>query len=120
MRFPEAGETIEYRDRHSGRALLPAWQDFERYFVPHPVPSSRRREGFPETCDFLGMEYLWWVRAMDKEGTNAASRAYQRLMRRGIEAIHRCVDRGEDFDVTVDDGRPIRGYRHIVRVDDQE
>lgn len=57
---------------------------------------------------------------MDKEGTNAASRAYQRLMRRGIEAVHRCLDRGEDFDVTVDDGRPIRGYRHIVRVDDRE
>jgi len=27
---------------------------------------------------------------------------------------------GEDFDVTVDDGRPILGYRRIVRVDDRE
>ena len=41
-------------------------------------------------------------------------------MRRGIEAVHRCLDRGEDFDVTVEDGRPICGYRRIVRVDDRE
>jgi len=28
-------------------------------------------------------------------------------------------DRGESFDITVDDGRPIQGYRRVVRVDDR-
>jgi dephospho-CoA kinase len=40
--------------------------------------------------------------------------------RRALEAVHRCLDRGESFDLTVDDGRPIKGYRRIVRVDDRD
>ena len=68
---------------------------------------------------FLSLENLWWVRVMDKEGRNEASLRYRRVMQRALAAVHECFARGKDFDITVDDGRPIRGYRRIVRVDDR-
>ena len=101
------------------RTLKEHAQSHPRPSIFGPAPKRDTAIVIPDGY-FLSLENLWWVRAMDKEGTNAASSAYQRLMRRGIKAVHRCLDRGEDFDVTVDDGRPIRGYRHIVRVDDRE
>jgi hypothetical protein len=69
---------------------------------------------------FLSMDNLWWVRALDKEGKNEAAQKYRRLMQRALRKVHECFDRGRDFDITVDDGRPIKGYRRIVRIDDRE
>jgi hypothetical protein len=54
LRIPETGEVIEYRDRHTGRALLPGWADFERQFLPRAAQGSGRQRGLPETCEFLG------------------------------------------------------------------
>ena len=54
LRSPEPDEALEYRDRHTGQALLPAWRDFEKWFVPRPATASQRREGVPETCELLG------------------------------------------------------------------
>jgi hypothetical protein len=54
LRIPETGEVFEYVDVHSGLALLPAWADFEKHFVPSPAPASHRQDGAPETCEFLG------------------------------------------------------------------
>ena len=68
---------------------------------------------------FLSLENLWWVRCMDPEGRNEASQAYRRLMKRAFEAIHRAMDERLEFDVLVDDGRPIRGYRQVVRITDR-
>jgi hypothetical protein len=65
---------------------------------------------------FLSLENLWWVRSLDKEKTNHVSMAYSHLMKTVLAEIHQCLERREDFDVTVDDGHPITGYRRIVRV----
>jgi hypothetical protein len=54
LRIPGLNETLEYRDRHTGRALLPGWKDFARWFVPHPAQSTRHQKGWPETCELLG------------------------------------------------------------------
>jgi hypothetical protein len=54
LRLPETAETLEYRDVHSGQALLPAWRDFEALFVPRRNASSHTRNGFPETAEYLG------------------------------------------------------------------
>lgn len=54
LQVPDLGETLEYRDRHSGRALLPGWKDFDRWFVPRRAASSREQAGRPETCELLG------------------------------------------------------------------
>ena len=46
----------------------------------------------------------------------ASSQRYRRLMRRAFEEIDRCLDAGESFDITVDDGGEITGYRKVVRL----
>ncbi len=69
---------------------------------------------------FLSLENLWWVRVMDKDGKNEAAQSYRRLMKRALAAVHECFDRGYSFDITVEDGRKITGYRRIVRVSGEE
>jgi hypothetical protein len=59
---------------------------------------------------------LWWVRELDPEGKNEASRRYRRLMERAFDEIARALDAHEDFDIVVDDGAEIAGYRTVVRV----
>jgi hypothetical protein len=68
---------------------------------------------------FLSLENLWWVRVLDKEGKNEAAQRYRRLMQRVFAAAHNCFDQGRSFDITVDDGRVIRGYREVLRVSDE-
>jgi hypothetical protein len=68
---------------------------------------------------FLELGDLWWVRALDKEGKNEASQRYTRLMRRAHAAIHQAMDRREDFDILIDESRPIEGYKRIVRITDE-
>ena len=91
----------------------------------HPRPSIVRRPKPVDTAIvipngyFLSLDNLWWVRVLDKEGKNAASQHYRRLMQRALDAVHECFDRQEDFDITVDDGRTIGGYRRILKVDGQ-
>jgi hypothetical protein len=69
---------------------------------------------------FVSLENLWWVRVLDREGKNEASQRYRRLMRRFLTEVHRAFDAGEDFDVTVDNGSPPKGYRKAVYVKDTE
>ncbi|HAK96911.1 MAG TPA: hypothetical protein DCM87_18460 [Planctomycetes bacterium] len=59
---------------------------------------------------------LWWVRELDPEGRNEASLRYRRLMERAFAEVNRALDAREDFDITVDDGAEIAGYRKVVRV----
>jgi hypothetical protein len=54
VRFPQAGETLEYRNIHTGRALLPGWGEFQDHFVPRPARGSARQAGLPETGEYLG------------------------------------------------------------------
>ncbi len=86
-------------------------------------------EGPPKAVDvaivipfgyFLSLDNLWWVRVMDKEGKNEASRKYQRLMKRALDAVHDCFDKKLSFDITVADGRPITGYRKVIQLTDTE
>ena len=54
LRVPETEEALEYAEVHSGKALLPPWVDFQKYFVPHATPAARRQGDAPQTCEFLG------------------------------------------------------------------
>jgi hypothetical protein len=65
VRIPAAGETIEYRNVHTGRALLPGWGGFEASFVPHPVKGTERQAGLPETAEYLG--HLLTLRSSGKD-----------------------------------------------------
>jgi hypothetical protein len=62
---------------------------------------------------------LWWVREMDAEGKNESSQRYRRLMRNAISEVIKSCDAKEDFDISVDDGEPVRGYRQVVKVSDE-
>jgi hypothetical protein len=68
---------------------------------------------------FLSLDNMWWVRVMDVEGKNDASVRFRRLMQRAHQAIETALDQKQDFDITVDDGREIIGYRKIIRITDE-
>ena len=44
----------------------------------------------------------------------------RRLARRAIAAVHRALEAGEEFDIVVDGGEEIGGYRRVVRLRDEE
>ncbi len=67
---------------------------------------------------FLSLENLWWVRVLDKEGKNEASQKYRRLMQRAWRAVHECLDKHQDFEVTVDDGRTNWDYQKVIKLSD--
>lgn len=108
----------------------------------HPRPSIRGQLPVLDAAIVLpygyfpSLEDLWWVRVLDREGKDEASRRYRRLMRGVIAEFHRAVDAGEDFDITIDGGTPRdgdrnedrngyrnddrNGYRKTIRVTDAE
>ncbi len=77
------------------------------YFLVLESPTGRKYHGD-----------LWWVRELDREGKNASSRRYRRLMQRAFTEVQKSLDAGESFDFTVDDGKEITGYRKVVRLRD--
>lgn len=60
------------------------------------------------------------LHCLDKEGKGAESLKYQRLQSRLASAVEECFRRGEDFDIAVDDGRRIKGYRRVVKLSEKE
>lgn len=54
LKLPDTGEVLEYRDKHTGRSLLPAWKDFDRWFVPQAGEGSLKDQGMPQTLLYLG------------------------------------------------------------------
>ncbi|MCX8156099.1 MAG: hypothetical protein N3J91_06610 [Verrucomicrobiae bacterium] len=92
-------------------------QQHPRGSLWHRPPPARAAIVIPDGC-FLSLEHLWWVRVLDRDGKNAASQRYQRLMRRALLAMQDCWDRGWTFDVVVDDGRAPRLYPRVIRVHD--
>ncbi len=54
LRIPALNETIEYRNIHTGKALLPTWGEFTRHFIPHPVRNTGRQKDVPNSCEYLG------------------------------------------------------------------
>jgi hypothetical protein len=69
-----------------------------------------------ETADRKNCWDLWWVREMDAEKKNDSSLRYQRLMRRLFEEVILSLDAGEDFDIGINSGDPVSGYKKIVHI----
>ncbi|MBI4578995.1 MAG: hypothetical protein HY718_04790 [Planctomycetes bacterium] len=101
------------------RALKAHAAEHPRPSIASPPPVRDLAVAIPDGY-FLSLENLWWVRVLDPKGQNEASARYRRLMRRAFREIEAAFDRGEDFDVTIDDGREITGYRRVVRITDEE
>ncbi len=62
------------------------------------------------------LESLWFIRELDPKRPGEASAAYRKFLGRVFQAVNQALEQHEDFDITVDDGREIRGYRRVVRV----
>lgn len=65
---------------------------------------------------FVTLADLSWIHGMDGEGKNEQSQTYQRLLRRTVEAVEKCYREQREFDITIDDGRPIKGYKRVVKI----
>jgi hypothetical protein len=54
IEVPALNQRLDYRNVHTGQALLPAWDDFARHFLPRAVRGAGRQQGFPNSCEYLG------------------------------------------------------------------
>lgn len=109
MPWPEQLELARILRDHAARNPRPS------IFGPQPTLDKVVTIPYPY---FVSLRNMWWLRVLDPEGKNEASQKYARLMRRTIAAVHEAMEAGEDFDITVDDGREIKGYRQVVRITD--
>jgi hypothetical protein len=67
---------------------------------------------------FLSLQDFQWNKGGDPERREAGEK-YQRVFQRALTAVHQCFDRGEDFDITINDGHGLEGYRRIIKIDDK-
>jgi hypothetical protein len=111
MPWPEQLELARHLKKHAAEHPRPS--------IYAPLPQRDLAIAVPYGY-FLSLDNLWWVRVLDTEGKNEASIKFRRLMERAHREIEAAFDRGDDFDITVDDGREITGYRRVVRVTDEE
>jgi len=94
----------------------------KQYAQAHPRPSIYAAR--PKTDRVILLPYgsfatyarPEWQRCLDPEGKSQESQKQQRLMRRLVKAVEECTRRGEDFDIAVDDGRPAKGYRRVLKL----
>ncbi len=68
---------------------------------------------------FLSVADFHWSAGQDLERREAGEK-FRRVLARALMAAHQCFDRGEDFDITVNDGRRLEGYRRIIKIDDKK
>jgi hypothetical protein len=68
---------------------------------------------------FVALKDPWFMKSL-KESKPAEAEAYHRLVRRTLSAVEDCLRHGRDFDITVEDGRKIKGYKRIIRVSPAE
>jgi hypothetical protein len=67
----------------------------------------------------VSLEAPWFIRELDPKIESEAATRYRRFLNRVFEAINGVLDQHEDFDISVDDGREMTGYKRIVRIDDK-
>jgi hypothetical protein len=66
------------------------------------------------------IEAISWARILNDPGKNEALEQYGRLLRRMFAAVSEAQDHNQDYDITIDDGREIAGYRKVVRITDDK
>jgi hypothetical protein len=69
----------------------------------------------PEGCVFP-FDKMDWVNGPTSAIKTRQYAELQRIRLQTLQAIKTCLARHQDFDITIDDGRRIEGYRHVVRI----
>jgi hypothetical protein len=67
---------------------------------------------------FLSLTDFQWNEGEDLERHKSGEK-YRRVLTRVLTAMHQCFDRGDDFDITINDGHRLEGYRRIIKIDDK-
>jgi hypothetical protein len=67
---------------------------------------------------FLSLRDFAWNQGENSVRSESGAK-YQRVLQRALMAAHQCFDRGEDFDITIQDGHRLDGYRRIIKIDDR-
>jgi len=94
------------------------------YAAKHPRPSiylpQPKRDAVVTIPNgyFLCLRDFQWTAGQDLERREAGEK-YRRVLTRALTAVKQCFDRGEDFDITIDDGHRLEGYRRIIKIDDK-
>jgi len=97
----------------------------KEYASEHPRPSvyspQPRRDAVIaiQKGYFLCLKDFQWKAGNDPERREAGEK-YTRVLTRALTAAQQCFDRGEDFDITINDGHRLEGYRRIIRIDDKK
>jgi hypothetical protein len=66
---------------------------------------------------FLSLRDFQWGESKDMARREAGEK-YRRLLTRALTAVQQCFERGEDFDITINDGHRLEGYRRVIKIDD--
>jgi hypothetical protein len=96
----------------------------KEYAAQHPRPSiylpQPKRDAVIAIPNgyFLSLRDFQWNQGDDAERREAGEK-FQRVLQRAFTAAHQCFDRGEDFDITINDGHRLEGYRRIIKIDDK-
>ncbi len=98
-----------------------------KHAAEHPRPSIFANSPMLDTAIAIPFGYIAsldnvpWVGVLGNDPTKSEPlRRYRRLMERLLAAVDQACERNESFDITVDDGREITGYRKVVRITDEE
>jgi len=96
----------------------------KEYAAKHPRPSIYLPQPKRDTVIaipngyFLSLRDFEWNKSDDAERRETGEK-FRRVLQRAFNAAHQCFDRGEDFDITVNDGHRLEGYRRIIKIDDK-
>lgn len=93
----------EYAAKHPRRSIF---QTPQKRHVAIAIP-----EGW--TFPFDKMD---WVEGPTTQIKASQYAQLQHIRLETLRAIKTCLARHQDFDITVDDGRRIEGYRHVIRI----
>lgn len=86
-----------------------------RESIYNPAPKRDVAIALPDGLVFP-FDKFDWVEAPTPQMKTAQFARLQNVRLRTLEAIEKCLQCHQDFDITIDDGRHIEGYRHVVRI----
>ena len=96
----------------------------KEYASKHPRPSvyspQPRRDAVIaiQKGYILCLKDFQWTAGNDLDRREAGEK-YTRVLTRALTAAQQCLERGEDFDITINDGHRLEGYRRIIRIADK-
>jgi hypothetical protein len=90
----------------------------KEYAAKHPRPSIYLPQ--PKRDAVIAIPNGYFLSFRDFHWSSDTGGKYRRVLIRALTAVKQCFDRGEDFDITINDGHPLEGYRRVIKIDDKD